>query len=354
MAMEFCSMARLMVLAQLVGACTLYGSSDDAKSAPDTPPTPPPAIPPPASGGGPLGFAPSNLDPAKLDFTGLTDDIEVTDECDIDSDGQSLCTAKETQFKMTSVDQPGGGRISIFLVKSIRIEQTANVLVRGPFAVAIVAKESIDIVGSMVAHAGNGGGFNGSTSRIGRGPGGGSEASGGSFCGVGGHGDSGVPGAAYGTDTMVPLIGGSAGGPAGAGGGGAGGGALELVAGKTVNVTGFVSMPGGAGEINSGGAGSGGAILIESPTVTISGTLAANGGGGGVGNGTGSEGLPNASPAPGDPNGAGNGSAGTSLDGAAGTKGGGGAGRIRIRGNASITGTVSPAKGTKCVTFGAI
>ena len=116
--------------------------------------------------------------------------------------------------------------------------------------------------------------------------------------------------------------------------------------------------------------------MLEAPVVTVGGTLAANGGGGG-GNAisldaSGSCGTPDSIAAPGGistaSNPGGNGSAGTLIDGSAGKYtgyvnplgdygggGGGGAGRIRINtttGQATVTGTLSPAQTTTCVSQG--
>jgi hypothetical protein len=104
--------------------------------------------------------------------------------------------------------------------------------------------------------------------------------------------------------------------------------------------------------------------------VQIDGTLAVNGGGGNVydGGGPGQDGQPSATAALGEKSTAGSGSAGTAIDGQDGSNdssaannssggGGGGAGRIRIdtsSGSATITGTISPAVSTACVTQGTL
>ncbi|MBW2262227.1 MAG: hypothetical protein JRG91_09665 [Deltaproteobacteria bacterium] len=125
---------------------------------------------------------------------------------------------------------------------------------------------------------------------------------GGAFGGAGGMGggDSairGTAGAAYGTDEIIPLLGGSGGGDGGGVGagrhGGRSGGAVMIVSGGTLTVssTGWIDA-GGCGGLGAesneggGGGGSGGGILLEAPTVVIAGTVTANGGAGAGGGGS--------------------------------------------------------------------
>ena len=195
-------------------------------------------------------------------------------------------------------------------------------------------------------------------------------------------GSDGTAGKAYGSATLIPLLGGSAGGP-GDLAPGAGGGAIELVAGVSIDVgaTGAISAGGGGGGNGdtihgTSGGGSGGALLLEAPIVTVEGTVAANGGGGGGGssaNAPVSNATPNATAAPGGAQGTtgvgGAGSAGATVAGGAGGAGdsvgganapgagGGGAGWIRVNtksGAASLTGTLSPASASACVTQGTL
>jgi len=129
----------------------------------------------------------------------------------------------------------------------------------------------------------------------GLGPGGGGEGNGGSGGGaghasVGGvnhtfpHGSGGIP---YGTEQLLPLIGGSGGGGGSSpgyqqgGGGGGGGGAIQIAATGTVMITGSVSAAGGDESPSNhvyGGAGSGGAIKIVATTISGRGTISAIGG----------------------------------------------------------------------------
>lgn len=106
---------------------------------------------------------------------------------------------------------------------------------------------------------------------------------------------SGTEGAAYGSATLLPLIGGSGGGGGGAGdvfsgsGGGGGGGAILIAASGTVTISGTIRANGGtpgssAGPTEkaagaTGGGGSGGAIRIIATALAGNGTIQANRGG---------------------------------------------------------------------------
>lgn len=105
-----------------------------------------------------------------------------------------------------------------------------------------------------------------------------------------------VPGGAYGSAALLPLIGGSGGGGGAGGtsfagsGGGGGGGAILIAASGTVSVTGAILAQGGAsgnsggsGAGSTGGGGSGGAIRIVATSISGNGTLNAQGGAAGTG-----------------------------------------------------------------------
>ena len=97
--------------------------------------------------------------------------------------------------------------------------------------------------------------------------------------------------AAYGTSTLLPLVGGSGGGGGRAKegingpGGGGGGGALLLAASGGVNITGLITADGGGAGwarrnfFYESGGGSGGAIRIIATTVSGTGNMYARGGG---------------------------------------------------------------------------
>jgi hypothetical protein len=330
-----------------------------------------------------LGFTPSNLVPGSVDLSGVRDCVISSAECRINTDdGTVNCLAdgSDKPFRYAKVMQAtGGGNVGVFVCNTLRIEPAASARVVGSLPLLLVANK-VQIAGELTANAGHdtaqGGGFaTQSGAHRGGGPGGGSPVSqfggagGGAFCGRGGNGGVGVGtvnpgGSPYGTPQLIPLLGG-AGGGSNSYGAGAGGGAIEIVAGQiTIEATGVVAAGGGGGWGNEGaggGGGAGGAILLEAPMVSVAGTLAVNGGAGGQGHGA--DGGPNATPdgrpAIGAGVSGGQGSAGASTDGSDARMidggGGGGAGRIRVNsrtGAASITGTLSPAAGTACVSEG--
>lgn len=149
--------------------------------------------------------------------------------------------------------------------------------------------------------AGGNGAQMGKTGEPGRGPGGGGgglsgtmTGGGGSF-GSSGYQGGGLPGATYGSDNHMPLLGGSGGGGESGSGstggsGGGGGGAILIAASGTITINGAIYANGGGASSGgnpvggAGGGGSGGAIHLLATTITGNGTLQANGawwGGGG-------------------------------------------------------------------------
>jgi hypothetical protein len=199
-------------------------------------------------------------------------------------------------------------------------------------------------------------------------------AGGGAYCGNGGAGTHATAPRAmsYGNETLIPPGEGSAGGSAFGGNGGSGGGFLQLVAGRRITIAagGKVTSAGLGGWPDGGGGGSGGGLLLEAPVVQIAGAVAANGGGGagarfGI-NARGEDGRGDATAAAGGTDvikpAGGNGGAGASTMGIDGNPdsqtggGGGAAGRIRINSSTppEITGIVSPAAGSGCLSFGSL
>jgi hypothetical protein len=100
---------------------------------------------------------------------------------------------------------------------------------------------------------------------------------GGGYCTPGG-GPSAVGGEAYGSASITPLLGGGSGDSHEDVLGGQGGGAVQLVAGKRIEITqrGSIQVLGATGH----NGGSGGAIVLQAPSVSIAGTLRATGGNG--------------------------------------------------------------------------
>lgn len=225
------------------------------------------------------------------------------------------------------------GNVGVFIVKSFKVSTGVTLKLRGPAAFALVAAETIEIVGVVdargydvngvlcgvpgsgtdTAHVAGPGGSpggikGGSTNGVAPGAGGGKGVSGftagategpggGGFGGTGGNGGGYANSGGAIVAMPSPIAGGFGGGASSlnGGSGGGGGGAVQLVAGATITIGGGPN-PGGInaggcggtggafGEAGSGG-GSGGAILLQSPVVTIKalGVLAANGGAGSTG-----------------------------------------------------------------------
>jgi hypothetical protein len=101
------------------------------------------------------------------------------------------------------------------------------------------------------------------------------------------------PGAIYGNDYLVPLIGGSGGSGSppqayngyydrltAGGGGGGGGGAILIAASSTINMNGSISVYGGGCNANAqgGGGGSGGAVRLVASTLKGGGSINCSGG----------------------------------------------------------------------------
>jgi hypothetical protein len=142
-----------------------------------------------------------------------------------------------------------------------------------------------------------GAGSNGIASTIGGaglGPGGGGASAivggGGGFISAGGNGagGGGLGGPAYGTETLLPLIGGSGGAGGGVGfgssaaGGGGGSGAILIASSGTLTLsgTGTIRASGGKGGdgVSAGGGGSGGAIRLIATTLAGTGSVDVRGG----------------------------------------------------------------------------
>jgi hypothetical protein len=345
------------------------------------------------SGAGASDFAPSNI-PAGVAGKGEAD-LTLTGKCEVDGKAGTIAcddgTPTEFSYELVVQSGPDRAELAVFSVRNLIVSTSAQVFVKGPYPVAFVAAETININGALLAAAdgpvANAGGFDGAVEgqTAGQGPGAGGAADvggmlgagGGAFCGLGGSGigasGPGMNGGkAYGNATLTPLIGGSSGGIGEFGRSGAGGGALQLVAGVSLNVglTGTVSAPGGGGSgIRNAGGGSGGAVLLEAPSVRVAGTVTANGGGGSGGGSEapGERGRVDGQAAKGgdSDNVGGEGSSSSEVDGGTarmiedasymGGAGGGAAGRIRINtasGEAEITGTLSPSLDTPCATIG--
>ena len=196
-----------------------------------------------------------------------------------------------------------GVPVAVFCFSNVYLDRPVRTTGMLPLAIvskgSIVIKTRMTVSGSPAAAAAGGTGVcgghsGGSAEADGHGPGGGRGgrgAGGGSYGGRGGDGNKADATSTYGLSPIFRMEGGSGGG-GGLAGGGAGGGAIQLAAGKAIEISsaGSILADGGAGTAGkdaAGGGGSGGAILLTAPEITIHGVLSARGGRGGQGGGGG-------------------------------------------------------------------
>jgi hypothetical protein len=195
-----------------------------------------------------LTFVPSNLPSGAASGSG---DLVIATDCIVDGEMGVISCARNQPlpyaYALLTQADPDQSRVAVFSLSTLRIETTATVQVIGRYPVALVARDTIRVNGSLTASAG---GFNARTGiGPGMGPGGGGgptdltgfSGGGGGFCGLGGPGGlttgPGTNGGPhYGVAEIKPLIGGSSGGASDFGTSGAGGGALQLVAGTSIDV----------------------------------------------------------------------------------------------------------------------
>lgn len=264
--------------------------------------------------------------------------------------------------RFAAMQQPGGRELAVLVADAVVVPAGTTTQVTGARPLVIVATTTITIAGTLDVGAHRkrpGPGGYGSSAGPGAGedkapPGTGSSCDlgggGGGFAATGGAGgwvsgcgsDPALGGAPYGDDRLGVLDGSSGGGAGSPGlctphlavaelkGGGAGGGAVQLTAGRAIEIraTGAVLAGGGGGDpgvectangISDAGAGAGGgaggAIYLEAPTITNDGAVAANGGGGGGGsNGNSSGGKVIGRGAPGADGGPAAGAGGTAIE----------------------------------------
>jgi hypothetical protein len=228
-------------------------------------------------------------------------------------------------FNFTDVNIPSGVTVSfqrnatntpVVILASGNVTIAGTLHVNGGWSTPVgaagdgnVGDDGLPGVGGPGGHAGGRGGQPGSgsdaTGGNGLGPGGGVRGTvgtyrfgggGGGFGTVGGTNNyAGAGGPTYGSEVLLPLIGGSGGGGGAGGsafhgsGGGGGGGAILIAASGTVQVTGSILASGGAsgaaagaGAGGTGGGGSGGAIRIVATWIEGNGTIQATGGSAGA------------------------------------------------------------------------
>lgn len=297
-----------------------------------------------------------------------------------------------TDYIFEAVAQTQGGpEVAVLVVNSLTVATERTLTVVGSRPLILIAATTISLQGDIFAESGaSSAPGGGSVGNNGVGPGGGKAglnsmykggAGGGAFCSPGGRGghsysqqSGGSGGTPYGTPSIVPLQGGSSGAAARLSGcAGKGGGAIQLVAGVSITIDGYISAPGTGGcegyEWGGSGGGSGGAILIEAPEATLNGILAVNGGGGGADHWPGEQGKDSSAQAFGGSFACmGHGAAADkpAVDGAddavpncdTAAGGGGGGGWIRINTSdgtlAQGSGAFSPAQSTNCATVGTL
>jgi hypothetical protein len=311
-------------------------------------------------------YTPSNFDPKSL-----TPVVGTLLDCGVSTfDSQSLAfgnwCGRPTPSPVSVAS--GGAEIVILPMAGLTIANGATLRLTGNRPVILAVFGDATITGTIDA-SGNAGtpgaggnqscgmssGQNGSgsSSSGGGGGGGGGFGANGASGGSGDGNSPGTGGVARGAVTLVPLIGGCAGGQGGGCGsalGGGGGGAVQLSAAGALTVAGSVRASGGHGPNGCGsegggsGGGSGGSILLEGDRVTVSSgaQVVSNGGSGGRGGGGGN----------GGPGGTGSAAAQAGQnDGSNGGGGGGGSvGRVRVNHRTSCTlgGNFSPAASTTC------
>lgn len=223
-------------------------------------------------------------------------DVEINGPCAWDGETGDFC-GHSVPYTVVEQMDPWNPKVGVFSVGKLRIGQNGDVVLRGAYPIIVVATGDITVVGSIRGQAvevgGVAGGGRGVAQLRGPGPGGGLPAnpvthvgaSGGAFCGVGGHGGNG----AFTTSPLLqdfePLRGGSAGGGSVSGAGsGNGGAALQLTSARHIRLepTSVIYAGGGGGNAPSVGGGSGGMVLLEAETVNVLGTIVLNGGSGGA------------------------------------------------------------------------
>jgi hypothetical protein len=215
-------------------------------------------------------------------------------------------------FNYTTVNIPAGVTVTFYNNASntpAYILSSGNVTIAG--TISVNGANGNNIYPGISGPGGFEGGLGGSSSGMaggnGLGPGGGNAGATGTTAGAGGGGGFGAAGnngaggaggsggAAYGNNSIVPLVGGSGGGGGnfamsgvGGGGGGGGGGAIIIASSGTINVTGTITANGGSAPTGygigspyaGGGGGSGGGIRLIANTISVNGTMSATGGSG--------------------------------------------------------------------------
>lgn len=274
-------------------------------------------------------------------------------------------TTIDTAVMGRTITQRDGSQVSVLVHTSVTISSTVTVV--GPRPLVIIARDGVDISGTLDASAmgatpgprgmAGASSVGGSAAGPGAGQGGGHAGDwadggggGGGLCGTGGTGGDGNGGRggrgggptdiAADPETLRGGGGGGAGNGDGSlfGVGGAGGGAIQISTRGTLTVSGRIvsrgssGAPGRGGSGNDaagGGGGSGGFILLEGSLVDVSGGVDATGAPGGSGDGGGGGGAAGGGAA--GSNGGDGGDHSAAFDAGNGGGGGGGAGCVVVR-----------------------
>jgi hypothetical protein len=239
----------------------------------------------------------SNGSDGALDLTGQTGTIVFNPA----SFNPPLDPDHDNVYHFTTIKIPAGLTVrlseELLGVKPVVWLATGNVSIQG--FLDLRGSQGHNYNGTVIpAKAGAGGyaGGIGETASVswqpGQGPGAARGAQGAAGHVVAGTGAApGLNGETYGTDFLIPLIGGSggAGGPIGplpGSGGGAGGGAILIASSTLILIDGSISVDGGHGGLSDppycGGGGSGGSLRLIAPVIdgpSTSASLSARGGG---------------------------------------------------------------------------
>jgi hypothetical protein len=261
----------------------------------------------------PFPYPPSNFTP--VDVPAPDSGLLINCEAGYDTSSRTgyLCGSPVPAAKL--IDAGVAGPLVLLAATGLTITDAGRWQVSGayPLIVAIYGDATLDgpiLAGAHLDDAGPGGARPGCPGTGVSGHDGGNGGGGGGGGGYGGPGawgavSAGIPagggdgGATFGTEELVPLLGGCPGGPGGVDNlsfpgnrGGAGGGAIQLSVAGALQIRSAVAAPGGGGrgctagsDNGGGGGGSGGAVLLEARQVVLlaSARITANGGAGAAG-----------------------------------------------------------------------
>ncbi len=123
-----------------------------------------------------LGFVASNVNLSGIDPSGL-DNVSITGNCAIDASTSNWDCVDASRYSLKILTQSDGSRIGQVTVRSLQVESTAALQVRGSYPVVFVSLDSTTILGTVQVAPGKAGGyFNTSGNSKGSGPGGGPGA----------------------------------------------------------------------------------------------------------------------------------------------------------------------------------